>query len=498
MKVKSINLINIKCFEKLKIELSEKINVFIGANNSGKSTILKSLLEMQYPNSLRFEDVRKGYNGATIDIRFSGNIGLYFSSNPIYYQKSFNQKNKSTEPVFIANGNVVVSKQINAMEPDNFIYPHLSNRKTSLYNEQINLAYSNTVSGKLDNLYPKIDRISNPEFMPAHQLYKDSCNDILGFMLSAIPSANGKKGGYIIKNQIEIPIDAMGEGVYNLVGLIADIAVAENKLFLIEEPENDLHPQALKKLLDLIIQKSESNQFVITTHSNIVVKHLGKIDSTNIFKVSQKFIEKIPTSACELVKEPEKRREVLEELGYEIFDYDMWECWIFFEESSAERIVRDFIIPEFFPNLLHKVRTYSARTTYEIEKKFEHFNDLFVFLHLTPVYKNKAWVILDNGENEKSIIDKMKNIYTKSGWDENCFIQFSEHDFESYYPECFQAKVKSIKETTEKQEKRKLKNNLLIEVLKWIDEDRLRAKKKFEVSAKDVIKVIGDISKFFI
>ena len=41
----------------------------------------------------------------------------------------------------------------------------------------------------------------------------------------------------------------MGEGVANIVGLLVDLCLAENKLFLIEEPENDIHPKALKGLL---------------------------------------------------------------------------------------------------------------------------------------------------------------------------------------------------------------------------------------------------------
>jgi predicted ATPase len=34
----------------------------------------------------------------------------------------------------------------------------------------------------------------------------------------------------------------MGEGVMNILGLIVHLAIAENRLFLVEEPENDVHP----------------------------------------------------------------------------------------------------------------------------------------------------------------------------------------------------------------------------------------------------------------
>ncbi len=48
MKIKSVELINLKSYSHSKIELSPNINLLIGANNSGKSTIIKSLLNLQY------------------------------------------------------------------------------------------------------------------------------------------------------------------------------------------------------------------------------------------------------------------------------------------------------------------------------------------------------------------------------------------------------------------------------------------------------------------
>jgi chromosome segregation ATPase len=44
MRIKSIELINLRSYVDTKIELSENINLLIGANNSGKSTIIKALL----------------------------------------------------------------------------------------------------------------------------------------------------------------------------------------------------------------------------------------------------------------------------------------------------------------------------------------------------------------------------------------------------------------------------------------------------------------------
>ncbi len=67
-----------------------------------------------------------------------------------------------------------------------------------------------------------------------------------------------------------------------------------------------------------------------------------------------------------------------------------WVTWSFgplgflLEESSAEKIVREYLIPWFVPKLGGKLRTFSARSVSEVEAKFEDFNKLFVFLHLSP------------------------------------------------------------------------------------------------------------------
>jgi hypothetical protein len=185
----------------------------------------------------------------------------------------------------------------------------------------------------------------------------------------------------------------------------------------------------------------------------------------------------------------------LESLGYELYDLDIWNAWIMLEESSAEKIIRNYLIPWFTPALENKVRTFSAHSISEIEPKFTDFNNLFVFLHLEPRYKNKAWVIVDSGNEEKTIIDRMKTTYKSAGWKEEQFLQFSEHDFEKYYPSEFQNEINKIIETSNKEERRKKKESLLSNLEEWIKEDCERARKAFETSAQEVIKILKEIER---
>ena len=508
MKISSLQLTNIRGFiDSGIINFSENINIFIGENNSGKSTLLNSILLLQ-KNTFNVKDISLEKTAGKIKVQFT-NPNNYFPKIDPFKFHSGQYETAWYLDLAITTGieqrffrpkttQFIDAPHISSVEPDNLIYPYLSKRKVGNYSEVINSEKSNSVTGNFENLYAKIDRLSNPYFKPGFDEYKEACENVIGFPISCIPSANGKRAALIVENLNHIPLTSMGEGVANLLGLIVDLCIAKEKVFLIEEPENDIHPTALKALLALIEKKSQNNQFFISTHSNIVAKYLGGLDKTKLFKVTMNLPEDKPlpqSSIKEISKDKRERQQVLEELGYEFNDYDIWKGWLFLEESSAEEIIRDFLIPFFVPSLKTKLRTYSSRSVTEVSLKFKDFNNLFVFLHLEPMYKNKAWVILDSGENEKQIIEKMKEYYLKHGWDEKNFGQFLEHDFENYYPESFKQKVADVLAITDKKDRRYKKAELLVELKQWITVNKELAKKELAISAKEIISLLENIAE---
>lgn len=502
MKITAIEIKNLRGFKTIsKTLLSEKINLFIGPNNAGKSTLLNAIFQLQ-KNILNVNDITIGENDAFVNYYFKGkHMHILPNSDQVEYFTTTLSRSSNHIDIRAVHFNkkMYSINRPSDREPTNLIYPYLSKRKTAQYSDQINEENANSVTGNLLNLYSKIDRLIAPQFQPANSQYIKACNDILGFEVSTLAKGGGKQAVYYVRNLEHIPLTSMGEGVSNILGLIVDLCISENKIFLIEEPENDIHPKALKALLNLIIEKSDTNQFFISTHSNIVMKYLGSENSTNIFNISNsqkdtKF-EKLYLSTIQLIpNESESRRQVLEDLGYDFFDFDMWSGWLFLEESSAEVLIREYFIKWFVPSLKGKIRTFSAGSTSQIETKFEDFNRLFVFLHLEPTYKNKVWVMIDGGIKEKVIIDQLKEKYLSSGWNENNFSQFSEHDFEKYYPERFSKQVEEILAITDKKDKRNQKKILLDEVKAWC-ESATTAKDEFKETAAEVIEKLKQIAK---
>ncbi len=381
-----------------------------------------------------------------------------------------------------------VNNLISNEEPKNFIYPYFSKRKAVNFTQTIKASHATVVEENLQNLYSKIDRIASPDY-PAYQEYVKSCKDILGFTISCALSTNGKEGGLIVNTNEHISIDEMGEGTTNILGLIVDLCVAEDKLFLIEELENDIHPKALKGLLNLIIKKSESNQFIVSTHSNIVTKYLGAPESSRIFSLEMELKNRIPKTSIKRVNDtPEARIKVLEDLGYELYDFELWQAYLILEESSAERIIRDYLIPTFVPNLKNKLKTIAAQGVNDLSPRFHDFLRLFVFIHTSSAYENRAWIIADGDKPGISAIKELRNKF--KSWDESHFSTFTKPNFEDYYPKSWQAKAKKALKTTQKKAKFKAKGQLVKDLIDWTTNNKVEARKEFAISAKEIIQIL--------
>jgi hypothetical protein len=499
MRISSVRVVNFKSFADTGDIALGRVNVLVGRNNHGKSAFIRAIHLLQQGSAINGVDVRLGEDTATIQFTLTDDIARYYNLSlmepvlrlTLQLPRGGNGPSLQASP---RSSQAIKVGQIPAHEPDNFIYTYLSKRKVFSFDRMVDRDRTLAVQADLRNLVAKVARLANPDYVHAAE-YDALCKALLGFRISvhAAEDGAGQQAGIPVGSFGYIPIEYMGEGVSSQLGLITDLCMARGNLFLIEEPENDIHPEGLKTLLSTIIEKSTTNQFIVSTHSNIVTRYLGAAADSRVFEFESTFSPNaVPTSTIrEVAPIAEARIAVLRRLGYELADFDLWDGWLIFEESSAEVIIRRYLIPWFVPEL-SRVRTMAAGGTSKVGPTFEDFRRLFLFAHLEPQYQGKAWVVVDGDDEGRRVVAGLQGKY--KDWPSDHFATWNQPDFEHYYPESFAAQVDEALSKNHR-EKQTAKKKLTDDVKEWCEANPEDAKSAFALSAAEVIEKLKEIDR---
>lgn len=294
--IKTIQIQNFRGIDSLEISDCNRVNVFIGKNNVGKSSILEAIFlatgmsNSQLPLSINMfrgvmpQDISNlkylfynmettlhpemklefsnGYErGLTLspltqtisDLATSAKtinsgalqsmIGLLLDFYEKYPEKETDHYQSKLD--FLANGTIVPSIDNKYFEEINATYLHSDNSKTN-YIDPISKIVKEKKSENLLNLITKFD------------------SDIESFNLLPDGLYLGKKG--LDKLML---CNVAGDGLKKFITIVAIIIANQNSVVLIDEIENGIHYSSypiLWKTLFESAQKSE-NQLFITTHS---------------------------------------------------------------------------------------------------------------------------------------------------------------------------------------------------------------------------------------
>lgn len=264
------------------------IVVFTGANNSGKSQILKDL--ENYLN--------KSNEGLKVVIKevlydFRGNIidEFFFKNHFIINQQGYVE--------MIGLGNSFDRNSLVCWWKERTLYNDLHLLFIKRLSTEIRLTVSND-----------LQRDNQPESHPIYKLYK---NEYLAQKLSdyfhqafgvdlivnrsemrTIPLHVGKapdKEAYTIKSQDEyydkvsvLPkLQDQGDGMRSFASILLDTFTSEHSITLIDEPEAFLHPPQARVLGKMLAKNSSiDRQLFISTHSEDFLQGLLDADNENV------------------------------------------------------------------------------------------------------------------------------------------------------------------------------------------------------------------------
>ena len=112
------------------------------------------------------------------------------------------------------------------------------------------------------------------------------------------------------------PAFLLSDGTVGMTALIAALYFEQSQLVVVEEPERNIHPYLISRVVDLIEEASKKEQIILTTHSPQVVESAGL---ENILLVSR------GRDGFSRVTKPAERHEVQVFLKNEIGLQDLYE-----------------------------------------------------------------------------------------------------------------------------------------------------------------------------
>lgn len=260
MFIKKITIKNFKCFEKETIELAipsndnNGLNIFVGENNSGKSTVFDALLKFALDKSILEEEKRNKNNQFCVEVTDSKD-----ETKRVTGISAFGSQLK-VEGGSTFSGDIL--EFISSRRNWNSHFSTGSMTFLSYLNNQTK-ANKNAADGQLGYVLAEIEKDKKNEFTEYMQKFISNFHD-----WTIAEDRHGKFVRYLVNNNSFHEADLLSDGTVSLFRIVAHIVNTDSsKILLFDEPELSLHPQAQKQLFQIIKKLAETRQVLVSTHS---------------------------------------------------------------------------------------------------------------------------------------------------------------------------------------------------------------------------------------
>lgn len=359
--LKSLKIENFRCFQTFELQQLGRLNLLVGTNNSGKTSILEAVQLLKSQSNLeslrevmigRGEyilsdergsdelDIRHLFYGREIDqdSRFSifGNNHNDEERITVCIERKEEQKEFQQQNLFQDIRELVLVIEWLGQNGESLKFPlssqegllsdylkrirrdlkdstsktqfvtssSLTNRKMiELFNEVVLTPQENLVTAALQTIEPSIDRIASL----GSQKYRYS----------------GSRGGFMVRltdGDQRIPIGSMGDGIWRMLGLTLAIVNARNGVLLVDEIDTGLHFSAMSDMWKLIWETAKrlNVQVFATTHNSDCWMSLATIESNESSSEEGITIQRIEKGKPNSIVFTEKQILIAAERGIEV------------------------------------------------------------------------------------------------------------------------------------------------------------------------------------
>lgn len=447
MYISKIKIKNFKCFEDYEMKFNSKLNVLVGINDIGKSTLLEAIhlcltgfFRGKYLKNNLIQDI---FNNNSIQeylnkIKENKNtplpkcyIELYFEEcDPILlgkensdgenvgcisYTIEFDSRFDEEYQLYINAGEVYsLPIEYYTVNWKNSADKEITGRTTPAKSTIIDTSECN-LRNSSDSYVSKIvkDNLENSEIIGISQLYREVRDNFIGNQLMKDINEKLSKNTHVLDTKVQIdveslkvndwersiitkinsiPFEFIGKGVQSAVKIELSLnskSADSSTVLLIEEPENHLSYPKMNKLLNEIVKANEDKQIFITTHSSFVA---NKLNIENLILLNGNNYTKFTTLSDEtfnfFMKKP----------GYDTLRYLLCKKAILVEGDADELVVQKAYLNKYghLP-IEDEIDVISVGTTF------------LRFLEIADLIKKDTIVITDNDGDIESLLKKYEN-----------------------------------------------------------------------------------------
>ena len=289
--IKEISIDHFRGLRNLKVDNLSRINVFVGANNCGKTSILEALKIMSDPSNVGYlTSIAFHRASATAEQKLKNIVNYVLSTfrehiddKDRYY--SIKMSVSTNANTYYYDADATLGEQINyagerRQTLDIAVGTSTNGRKTTYTRERIVNNTNNVFEAKDNPLFRALYIQANASLYRSSVLFlseyivREGKSDILHILQSFdsnIEDISIIESDIYIHNAISgsMPLFTYGAGLQKAVLLTSVIVSCQNGIVLIDEIDNSIHVSAFKEVLSWFIDACVryNVQAFITTHS---------------------------------------------------------------------------------------------------------------------------------------------------------------------------------------------------------------------------------------
>lgn len=333
MYLSSIHIENFKGIKKADIEFDRSVNLIIGDNGTGKTSVLEAvsvalggfLSGIDGVNTIHFskDEIRResqltgtGSNNIAyktpicVKARLELNVGNKTEKDIQFYEFSRQKKSIKSSRTTVEPRDICRAAQLMTDNPHSILpvisyqsFSRVSNQKRDKWENPFLNDFSRVVGyvdcleeaandKMLTNWCKKMEQIAWQQEKPIleYEVVKKAVSNFMGFMQNGentVVSYDKRTEELVYSNGDEIlPVRLLSSGFRNLLGMVFDIAyrmavlnpdlledIAEETpgIVLIDEIDMHLHPNWQWRVVDALKNTFPKVQFIATTHSPIII-----------------------------------------------------------------------------------------------------------------------------------------------------------------------------------------------------------------------------------